>query len=217
MSGPFKMKNPHLAASAKYKTPIQYSSPAKDGNEGDDKNTFVGTSEKYKGGVEIKEGSKFDRDYFIKQDNKERANEYLNSPEYKEKRKSGIEEHGSVEAYETSVQENAANKDKQGGRGATSYNDAVEVDFLQFKDRNREVGDMSKKELLQSQGKKTNLVNRIFSNKEKLKNKELGNISREYYNAKGSGFGQQALNKGDVRDVDVYSRVKEEEETKTKK
>ena len=29
MSGPFKMKNQGLASSAKYKTPIQYSSPAK--------------------------------------------------------------------------------------------------------------------------------------------------------------------------------------------
>jgi len=186
------------------------SSPMREG-EGDKKETFTGKSEKYGFEREINPDSKFDKSYYGSLDSKARADEYLNSKEYAAKLKEGIEKFGSKQAYQDHILETAGDRNKPGGIGATDYNTSVEVDFYKMKDRNREVNNLSKKELMKDAGKKTNVINRLFTNKQKLKNKAVAQNFSEYYDTKGSGSGQQALQHGDVSDIDKYSGVTKDE------
>jgi len=181
----------------------------------DDGKIWVGKSKKYSRPREIDPNSQFDEAYFQDLDNKERANDWLNSPEYTAKLKEGINEHGSKQAYQDYIIKTAADRDKKGGVGATDYNTSVEVDAYKMRDRNSEIHNMSKKELLEARGKKTNLVNRLFSNKKKLKSQVVGENIVDYYDTKGSGMGQQVLQHGDVSDIDKYSGVTRDEEGNT--
>jgi hypothetical protein len=170
---------------------------------------FVGKSKGYSTERTIDPNSKFDRAYFQDLDNKQRANEYLNSEEYKSKVKAGIEKFGSKKAYEANVLETTADRGKEGGFGATDYGTSVEADVYKMRNRNKEISNMSKKDLLKARGKKTNLVNRLLANKKKLKSQVVGESVSDYFDTKGSGMGQQTLRSGDVSDIDKYSGVTE--------
>lgn len=105
------------------------------------------------------------------------------------------------------VLEKAADRDKQGGIGATNYKEAEDVNLAKHQDRVADIHKMSKKEALEASGKKTHLLNRLTKSKRKLKSKLRGESTKIYYDRKGKGLDQQTLKKGEVKNVDKYSGV----------
>lgn len=113
---------------------------------------------------------------------------------------------GSMRDRDAKVIEKAADKTKVGGKGTTSAKEQEAHNLAVSRTQQQEIEKMSKKELLEASGKKTNILNRLTTSKKKLKKglkTEQGRIQSE----KGTDIGQQVLGKGDVENVDEYSGV----------
>tara|TARA_R110002096_G_scaffold409153_1_gene608462 strand:+ start:1319 stop:2011 length:693 start_codon:yes stop_codon:yes gene_type:complete len=139
MSGPFKMKNQNLASSAKYKTPINYGSPT---NTSPAKQSQTG---------QTKFNSMAGAGWVIGADGNKK---------YKE---------GSMRHKDDQIIALNLDKDKHGGPGTENKEQQKQLNKAMVRKNNEEVEAMSKAELLKASGKKTNIINKIFSNKGNLK------------------------------------------------
>ena len=114
----------------------------------------------------------------------------------------------SMRAKDERVLSKAADKTKEGGVGATSYEEAEAVNLAKQRSRAKEIHGMSKREALKASGKKANLWNLATKSKRKLKTKLRGKSVSDYYATKGTGIGQQA-EQSDLRKDDKFTGVKE--------
>ena len=121
----------------------------------------------------------------------------------------------SMRAKDERVLLKAADKTKEGGEGATSYEEAEAVNLAKQRARATEIHGMSKREALKASGKKANLWNLVTKSKRKLKTKLRGKSTSDYYATKGTGIGQQA-EQSDLRKDDKFTGVKEKSPTKQK-
>ena len=111
----------------------------------------------------------------------------------------------------------AGDRTKKGGEGATSYEEAEAVNLAKTRARNKRISKMSKKEMMQDlrnirkDAKKPTLINRLLTSKRKLRSQMYGESGKDYYAAKGTGFGRQAMSKKHLKDLggDEYTGVAE--------
>lgn len=112
----------------------------------------------------------------------------------------------SMKQRDEDILKKAADRDKVGGPGVSNLKESEDLVLAQTRDQASKINKMSKKELLQATGNKTNIVSRLTKSKKKLKGKLRGDLSKEYYARKGGGGGMQA-EQSKLKKDDKYTGV----------
>jgi len=112
---------------------------------------------------------------------------------------------GSMRDKDAKVIAKSVDSTKHGGKGTTSDAEQEALETALIRERNQEIHNMNKKQLLDASGKKTNLVNKIFSSKKNLKNK----LKYENVKNRQRGTGKQVMSQKTKEGLggDEYTKV----------